>query len=185
WLNHEPWIASSGFWQLPAFSSYQYGFRRYAGAAFGADGRTPDLYQVTYRIKPAAGANQIAVLPYYLDPTHYMMVMLNLTNRNVSLWQFDGGTPTSGSTGTTDVSQNFRGWRPLPAPAADGSYMIRVKVNAVWHSLAVWVGGTWIDTPYLPAVNQQPHTIGIRANGAPQGVVSVDVLRYDTPEQAR
>ncbi|MBC7545829.1 MAG: hypothetical protein H7338_24115, partial [Candidatus Sericytochromatia bacterium] len=56
WLNHEPWIASSGFWQLPAFSSYQYGFRRYAGAAFGADDRMPDLYQVTYRIKPAAGA---------------------------------------------------------------------------------------------------------------------------------
>jgi hypothetical protein len=185
WLEHDPWPAANGLWHLPAFTGAQYGFRTYTGAAYRPEGGMPDLYQVTYRIKPTTPGGQIAVLPYYLDPTHYVMVQLDRTNRNVSLWQIDGGTPTSGNAGAIDLSQKFRGWQPLPPPDSDGAYTVRIRVNAIWHSLAVWVGGTWIDTPYVADVRQQAHTIGIRSNGTPQDVTAINVLRYDDPGQAR
>lgn len=185
WLNSEPWTVTGGIWQLPTFSGHRWAFRRYAGDAFGSDGQMPDLYQFSVTVRPQTDAGQIVVVPYYKDPTTYQAVILNLSGKNVSIIEYVGGTPASGASGTYDLSQNHRGWQPLPAPNDDGSYTVRVKVNAQWHSLAVWVNNSWIDTPYVPAVDREPHWVAIRTNGTPQTVLSAEVLRYDDPMEAR
>jgi hypothetical protein len=170
---------------LPDFSGNKYGFRRYSGDAFNGDGLMPDLYQVVFRIKPSGTGGTLAVCPYYQSPTKYSLVLLNRNTNTVSLWEMDGATPTSGTTGTYDLSTNHRGWRPLPSPDADGAYAIKVRVNAQWHSLAVWIGSTWIDTPLVDSVTTQPHGIAIRTSGDPQGVLDVSVTKYTDPNQAR
>jgi hypothetical protein len=185
WLNHDAWPIRGGIWQLPTFNGSQYAFRRYAGGAFQGDGQVPDLYQVEYRIRPTGSGGSIAVCPYYLSPTQYCLVRIDLGAKNVSLWEIDGATPTSGESGTLDLSQNHRGWRPLPAPDSDGAYPIRVRVNTTFHSLALWVDKTWIDNPLVPSVTARPHGIAIRTSGHPQEVLAVSVTTYTDPMKAR
>ncbi|MBC7545547.1 MAG: hypothetical protein H7338_22690 [Candidatus Sericytochromatia bacterium] len=185
WLQHGVWLITDSFWRLPVFTGPRYAMRRYSGSTFGADGRVPNLYEVSFRIKPTVMEGRITVAPYFLDATHYCLVQLDLMNRNVSLWEVNGGTPTSGNQGTVDLSQAHRGWRPLPAPDADGSYTVRTRVNGAWHSLAVWVGSTWIDTPKVDSVDDRPHSVAIRTSGSAQDVLGVRVEGYTDPNQAR
>jgi hypothetical protein len=185
WLNHDAWTVADGAWQIPAFSGSHYAFRRYAGKAFNGDGTLPDLYQVTVRIRPTATDGTIAVCPYYLSPTQYCLVLLDRKAKTVSLWEMNGATPTGGTQGTYDLSQNHRGWQPLPGPDPDGAYTIRTKVNAQWHSLAIWVGSSWIDTPKVDSVTSQPHFAAIRSSGLPQEVVGISITKYTDPNQAR
>jgi hypothetical protein len=185
WLNHAAWTMTDDVWHLPGFSGNQFAFRRYGGNAFHGDGGMPDLYQVVVRIRPTGPDGTIAVCPYYLSPTQYCLVLLDRKAKTVSLWEMNGVTPTSGTKGTYDLSQNHRGWQPLPSPDADGAYTIKTKVNSEWHSLAVWVGTTWIDTPKVDSVTSQPHSAAIRTSGSPQEILGISITKYSDPYQAR
>jgi hypothetical protein len=187
WLSHDPWPVTEKAWQMPAFTGQQYAFRRYGGDAFRGGGAMPDLYQVYIRIRPKEkdADGTIAVCPYYLSPTQYALVLLDLKAKNVSLWEMNGATPTSGIDGAYDLSKNHRGWRPLPSPDHDGGYSIKVKVNTQWNSMAVWVGDTWIDTPKVASVTDQPHYVAVRTSGVPQEILKIGINRFTDPLQAR
>lgn len=115
-------------------------FRRYAGKAFGTqDGELPAQYRVSLQVTPIDSREDFyypvgdqGTPIYYLDPTHYVEVLLKANTFEV--WECNGGEPLK-----------WRGWRELYGESASHSAGVPVtlaaEVNSNTGTIRVYYNG--------------------------------------------
>ena len=137
-------------------------FRRYAGDAFGPDGRLPDYYRAEVDARPLASdffkppVGDLGVQVYYLDPTHYVEV--NLTPDQVEVWQADGAEPGS--------SRNWTLLWSRPQRFQQGRwYRVGAVVDVVNGTLDVYLDGAFVQRVQAPVIRPAPHWFTLRAAG--------------------
>ncbi|MDB5095865.1 MAG: hypothetical protein JWM80_286 [Cyanobacteria bacterium RYN_339] len=137
-------------------------FRRYKGAGLGtANGALPDHYMAELDVTPIqsytyAPTGDQGTQVYYLDPTHYVEVLIKPTYFEV--WQCDGGVPF-GSAGWTrlyfaDAVNNANEARHLGA-----------EIDCTTHTLKAFFGGQLMTTLMIPMLTTQPHYMALRGTG--------------------
>lgn len=137
-------------------------FRRYAGKAFGTpDGELPNRYTVTLNVTPLDSRDDFfppvgdqGTPVYYVDPTHYVEVLMKPNKFEV--WECNGGEPLK-----------WRGWRPMYEEAASHSagvtYTLGAEVNANSGTIRVYQNGTFKTEVKSDIVKPYSHYFSLRA----------------------
>lgn len=142
--------------QQPALS-----FRRYAGKAFGTpDGELPNRYTVQWQVTPITSREDFfypvgdqGTPVYYLDPTHYVEVLLK--NDKFEVWECNGGEPLK-----------WRGWRPMFEENASHSAGVPVtlgaEVDATRGTIRVYKNGQFKTEVKSDIVKPYTHYFSLR-----------------------
>lgn len=137
-------------------------FRRYAGKAFGTpDGELPVRYMASVRVVPLGAredffppVGDLGVPVYYLDPTHYVEVLIKPAAFEV--WECNGGEPTK-----------WRGWRQLYSEAASHSarvaYTLGGRVDGAAGTMQVFKDGRLKREITSPLIQPYTHYFALRA----------------------
>lgn len=136
-------------------------FRRYAGDAFGTDnGELPNRYAVMLQVTPITSREEFffpvgdqGTPVYYIDPTHYVEVLLK--NDKFEVWECNGGEPLK-----------WRGWRPLFEEAASHSAGVPVnlgaEVDATRGTIRVYKNGQFKTEVRSDIVKPYSHYFALR-----------------------
>ncbi|MNL37450.1 hypothetical protein D3C87_1595950 [compost metagenome] len=136
-------------------------FRRYAGKAFGTnDGQLPARYRVSLQVTPIASREEFyppvgdqGTPIYYLDPTHYVEVLLKANTFEV--WECNGGEPIK-----------WRGWRELYGESASHSAGVPVtlgaEVNSDTGTIRVYYNGRFRREVKSAIVKPYTHYFALR-----------------------
>ncbi|MDB5101841.1 MAG: mycodextranase [Cyanobacteria bacterium RYN_339] len=147
-------------------------FRRYRGTAFGANGVLPARYFAQVAVTPL----KTLTLPptgdqgtqvYYLNPTHYVEVLIKPTLFEV--WQCNNGQPFSSA-----------GWSRLyftsSTTASGQRRVLGATVNTGTHQLTAFLDGVQKTTLTAALIQATPHWLALRGTG---NVVAHDDLRIE------
>ncbi|MBU6428438.1 MAG: hypothetical protein KGR26_05485 [Cyanobacteria bacterium REEB65] len=144
---------------------------RYIGSAFGSHGGlAPHHYRVEVDVSAyqavdspqVAGAptGTLALLPYYKDPTHY--VLLDASGHTNEAWMVDGYRPAG------DVwPASAKVWSQWNPDSVGLNQVVRwtAEVDTDHHSVHIWVDGQDKGTVTSALVDNSPHYIALAANG--------------------
>jgi hypothetical protein len=121
----------------------------------------PDQYQMTVTVRPISSPHfkppvgEIAMLPLYQDPTHYVEVVVAVDR--LSVWAVDGGRPGS--------DHGWRGLKFLPIRTDVGqTRTVHMVVDRQAGSLSLDTEGKTV-TITDEALRQTPTGVAIRASG--------------------
>jgi hypothetical protein len=137
-------------------------FRRYKGTALGtANGALPDRYLAELDVTPIDSVNYAptgdqGTQVYYLDPTHYVEVLIKPTMFEV--WQCDGGVPFT-STGWTRL------YFSDATTAANQTRHLGAEIDCTTHTLKAFFEGQLMTTLTIPMLTTQPHFLALRGTG--------------------
>jgi hypothetical protein len=147
-------------------------FRRYRGTAFGANGVMPQRYFAQVAVTPIksqtlAPTGDQGTQVYYLDPTHYLEVLIKPTMFEV--WQCNGGQPFTSL-----------GWTRLfftpTTTAANQTRTLGATVDTAAHQLTAFLDGVQKSTVTSTLLTSQTHWLALRGTG---NVVAHDNLRIE------
>ncbi|MBO9540068.1 hypothetical protein J7643_05675 [bacterium] len=136
-------------------------FRRYAGNAFGTtDGQLPARYRVSLQVTPIASREEFyppvgdqGTPVYYLDPTHYVEVLMKANTFEV--WECNGGEPLK-----------WRGWRELYGEPASHSARVPVtlaaEVDSNTGTIRVYYNGRFRQEVKSDLVKPYTHYFALR-----------------------
>lgn len=136
-------------------------FRRYAGKAFGTDdGQLPAQYRVSLQVTPIASRDDFyppvgdqGTPVYYLDPTHYVEVLMKANSFEV--WECNGGEPLK-----------WRGWRELYGEPASHSartpVTLAADVNSNTGTIRVFYNGQFRREVRSDIVKPYTHYFALR-----------------------
>lgn len=137
-------------------------FRRYAGKAFGTtNGELPSNYTVNLQVTPIESREDFyppvgdqGTPVYYLDPQHYVELLLK--DKKFEVWECNGGEPTK-----------WRGWRMLYEEDATHSAGVPVRLGAEVRSgegtIRVYKDGEMKREVKSPIVKPYAHYFALRA----------------------
>ncbi|HEY9856154.1 MAG TPA: hypothetical protein V6D05_10475 [Stenomitos sp.] len=137
-------------------------FRRYAGTAFGTpDGELPNRYSVQLQVTPLNSRDDFfppigdqGTPVYYLDPQHYVEVLIKPDKFEV--WECNGGEPTK-----------WRGWKPLfqedATHSARVTYSLGAEVDATTGTIRVYKNGAFRREVKSDIVKPYTHYFALRA----------------------
>jgi hypothetical protein len=144
---------------------------KYTGDAFGDPGGRAGLaYRVSVDCSVAKDADSpavhgypvgvLAMMPYYKDPTHYVMLVAD--KQNLSCWVVNGQRPA----GNEWPAENriWDEWLSEPL-AASASVRWGADVDVDAHSLTIYVNDQKKATRTVPMINRDSHWIALGANG--------------------
>jgi hypothetical protein len=147
-------------------------FRRYRGTAFGANGTLPQRYFAQVAVTPLksqtlAPTGDQGTQVYYLDPTHYLEVLIKPTLFEV--WQCNAGQPFTSA-----------GWTRLyftnTTTAANQTRQLGATINTGTHQLTAFLDGVQKTTVTSSLLTSQTHFLALRGTG---NVVAHDNLRIE------
>ncbi len=146
---------------------------RYVGDAFGArGGEAPGKYRVAVDIAAYQETSSpqvhgsptgiLAFMPYYRDPTHY--VLLVASRHNIEVWNVDGYR-AAGEVWPAEA-RLFNEWLPQEIKVGD-TVRWQAEVDIPNKSLRVWYGDTAKEKAVLtiPGLDGAPHHVAFAANG--------------------
>lgn len=137
--------------------------RRYAGGAFGANGKLPAKYRVSVAVQsfeqldhmPPIGEN--GVLVYYRNPMTYAELVIS--GGNVSVWSSNNATPL-GSAGWT--GHHWYGKTTNPGDIR----RVSAEIDTNSQTLTYWVDGQKAGTVTIPLLTNTTHyTMALRSIG--------------------
>lgn len=149
-------------------------FRRYAGKAFGTDnGELPANYQVSFQVTPLESRDDffppigdLGTPVYYLDPQHYVEVLIKPDKFEV--WECNGGEPLK-----------WRGWRQLYEEAASTSagvpYSMGATVNSNDGTMQVYFGGQMRREVKSTIIKPYSHYVALRAGSNHVQFTSINI----------
>lgn len=148
-------------------------FLTYVGNGFGTSlGQAPKHYRMdadlrAYKESTVAPEEMVgsplgmlAIIPYYLDPTHYLLYVV--TPNEVALWNVDGLAPQD----TWDATQ-YRLWNQQITPALRAGDKIRLgaEVDIPNKMVKLFFNGEYKDLVPVPGLADQDHYVGLISNG--------------------
>lgn len=147
-------------------------FRRYRGTAFGANGSLPQRYFAQVAVTPLksqtlAPTGDQGTQVYYLDPTHYLEVLIKPTLFEV--WQCNAGAPFTSAGWTRLYFANVN-------TAANQTRQLGATVNTGTHQLTAFLDGVQKTTVSSALLTSQTHFLALRGTG---NVVAHDNLRIE------
>jgi len=148
-------------------------FRRYTGAAFGSPGGTaPAHYRVDVELQaydkaklgpadiPGSPVGALAVIPYFRDTTHY--VLLAATPTEAQVWVVDGLRPGD----EWDASKHRRWLYTLPTPIGVGDTIKwGAEVDTTQQSIKIYLNGELKEHFNDPFLTDAPHSVALMSNG--------------------
>ena len=152
-------------------------FRRYAGKAFGTpDGQLPARYSVSLRVTPIASREDFyppvgdqGTPVYYLDPQHYVEVLIKPDTFEV--WQCNGSAPLK-----------WRGWRMLYQADATHSAGVPVQLGADVNSndgtIRVYQNGQFMREVKSSIVKPYTHYFALRAGSNHVQFTDIQIQGY-------
>lgn len=164
-------IASGALEQTRGASDNLADHLRYIGGAFGTrDGLAPHHYRVEVDVSAyqpvdspqVAGSPTgiLALLPYYKDPTHY--VLLDANQHVAEAWMVDGYRPAG------DVwPSSARLWNEWQPSAFAVNQVVRwtAEVDTDRHTVHIWLDGQDKGTITDPRIDGAPHYVALASNG--------------------
>jgi hypothetical protein len=146
-------------------------FRRYKGTGLGtSNGELPAKYMAELDVTPIQSntyspTGDQGTQVYYLDPTHYVEVLIKPTMFEV--WQCDGGVPFTSA-----------GWTRLyfsdATTTAGQTRHLGAQIDCTTHQLKAYFDGQLMTTLTIPLLTNQPHYLALRGTG---NVVAHDNVR--------
>lgn len=131
----------------------------------------PGRYRVTASVQPVSSPHfkppvgEISIIPYYLDPTHYMEVLL--TNDNLGIWLADGAAP--------DTNQGWDGLHFLPVNTGIGDVrQVTIDMDLNERRLTVTTGDQTYSLTHDFLRPRDPR-IAVRSAGNTFNLLSFDV----------
>lgn len=136
-------------------------FRRYAGKAFGTpDGELPNRYTVQWQVTPINSRDDFfppigdqGTPVYYLDPQHYVEVLIKPDKFEV--WECNGGEPLK-----------WRGWRPMfeedATHSAGVTYTLGAEVDSTKGTIRVYKNGQFKREVKSDIVKPYTHYFALR-----------------------
>ncbi|MBO9542786.1 hypothetical protein J7643_19535 [bacterium] len=169
------WAASNGeFRQQQQVSTATLMMQRYKGDGFGLpDGQAPSKYRLeatafAYRPVTASGsiiagapAGVVAIIPYYLDTTHYIIV--ERVNNLYEVWFVDGLTP--GDEWNAEVYRKYD-MMATGSLAVNEPITYKTEIDTKAGTLKLWINDefqTLIQDPNF--IKDVKHGIALVANG--------------------
>jgi hypothetical protein len=149
-------------------------FRRYKGTALGTEnGLLPDHYLAELDVTPIqsysyAPTGDQGTQFYYLDPTHYVELLLKPNAFEV--WVCDGGEPFQNAGWSLKFVHEV-------ANAANQTRKLGAEIDCTKHTLDAYFDGVKLTTMTLPLIKSQPHWLALRGTG---NIVAHDNLRIQT-----
>ncbi len=168
------WIATAdGVQQEEAPPSPSISLRRYTGAAFGEPGgKAPPRYRVEAELQayqpaglgpedvPGSPVGALALVPYYKDTTHYVLMVATPTQAQV--WMVDGMRPGD----EWDASKYRRYLMQLPTPIAVGDTVKwGARVDTARQHLEIYLNGELKESFADPFIQEGDHGIALFSNG--------------------
>lgn len=168
------WVASAeGVQQEETPPSPSITIRRYTGAAFGAPGGlAPSRYRVEAELQaydkaglgpediPGAPVGALAILPYFKDTTHYVLMVATPTQAQV--WMVDGLRPGD----EWDASKHRRWLYQLPGPIAVGDTVKwGAEIDTKRQQIKVYLNGELRSSFFDPFIQEGEHSVALFSNG--------------------
>lgn len=165
------WSLSDGLVQQGAsFASTRLSLQQYTGSAFGSGGSLPAHYRVDGTVwqyhyegfDPNGGMGILAIVPYYLDSTHFVIV--EASKDTASCWVDDGYLPGQAWPASAEV------WSmTLPEALGIGDAITwSLTVDGTAHTVGVGLDGKAVGTLTIPMVDgSKPHAVCLASNGNP------------------
>jgi hypothetical protein len=179
-----PYWLAKGIWQVstvdtPTFRGLAYraseekpqpwlSFRVLQGPAI------PDRFRVEATVQGVSSPHfkgpvgEISLIPYYLDPTHYVEVLI--TGEHVGIWLADGAAP--------DTDKGWTGLHFLPVRTRIGDLQtVTIDMDLTEHRLTVAVGDRTysLSHPFLDP--GRPRRVAVRSAGNTFDLVDFRVSR--------
>jgi hypothetical protein len=146
-------------------------FREYNGSAFGTQGgQAPSKYRTDisawvyqpsdqYPNMVGAPLGIVGYAPYFIDETHYLLVVAKPTTMEV--WAVDGFPP-----GITWPVTNLLFSTALPQPLAVGTPVTwSVQVDTSAHTASVSLNGTQMTNVQTPFISERGQHVALVSNG--------------------
>ncbi len=168
------WVATAeGIQQEETPPSPSVTFRRYSGPAFGAaGGMAPPHYKVEAELQayekaglgpediPGAPVGALAVLPYFRDTSHYVLMVATPTQAQV--WMVDGLRPGD----EWDASKHRRWLYQLPTPLAVGDTVKwGAEIDTKRQQIKVFLNGELRQSFFDPFIADGEHSVALFSNG--------------------
>lgn len=168
------WVATAeGVQQEETPPSPSVTIRRYSGKAFGTEsGMAPAHYRIEAELQayekaglgpediPGSPVGALAVLPYFRDTSHYVLMVATPTQAQV--WIVDGLRPGD----EWDASKHRRWLYQLPAPIAVGDTVKwGAEIDTKRQSIKVFLNGELRSSFFDPFIQEGEHSVALFSNG--------------------
>jgi hypothetical protein len=168
------WIAVDGqYEQMKEAPTATLMIRRYNGEALGKpNGYAPSRYRFESTIQAFKAADVpetnlagspvglLAIIPYYLDSTHYVL-MEGIKNR-YEVWFVDGMTP--GDEWNADTSRKFN-MDATPDIAVNQPIQLGAEVDTKQGAMKVYINGELKEVLQAPFIKDVQHSVALVSNG--------------------
>ncbi len=144
---------------------------RYRGKAFGTDdGRAGRQYgldvtcRATREVESAAvhgfPTGILACMPYYRDPTHYLMLVA--ARQELACWWVDGLSPAGAA--WPETGKLWSRWLDSPLDAT-ASIRWGADVDLDGRRVSLRLDGRAVGAVDVPALDDRPHWVALASNG--------------------
>jgi hypothetical protein len=166
WLVDAPWRitthnGSKQYMHDGLSNTANLSFRRYKGAAFGANGALPTRYFSEVTVTPIKSytynpTGDQGTQFYYLDPTNYVELLIkpNL----FEAWTANNAQPFTGAGWQRNYYENLN-------TAAGQTRKLGVEIDTVAHTMKIYLDGQYKTTVTINKLDTRTHYFALRGTG--------------------